>query len=76
MRPVSLTRDEPAEEEERGQGVPGDADSAERVGRAVFGLLGAGQAGEHRQRQAKDSQHDQVDGNVALQGTVVQVHRA
>lgn len=69
-----LTGDEPAEEKERSQRVPGRAESAEGVRGAVFGLLGAGQTGEHRQDQAKYSQHYQIDGNVVLPRTVIQVY--
>lgn len=69
-----ITCDKPAEEEDGRQGVPGGADSAPRVGGAVFGVLGAGQAGEHRQHQAEDANHYQVDGDVALPRTVVQVY--
>ena len=70
----SLTGDKPAEEEERCQRVPGCADPAHRGGGTVFGLLGAGQAGQHRQKQAKNPHHDQIDGDVGLPRTVVQVH--
>lgn len=69
-----ITGDKPAEEEGRHQRVPGGAQSIERVGGAVFGLLGARQAGEQRQHQAEDPRHDQVDGDVVLPRTVVQVH--
>lgn len=69
-----ITSNKPAEEEERRQGVPGRADSTERVGGAVFGLIGAGKAGEQRQRQAKDSQHYQIDGDVVLLRAVMQIY--
>ncbi len=69
-----LTSDKPAEEEDRGQRVPGGADLTEPAGGAVFGLLGAGQAGEQRQHQAKDSHHYQIDGDVVLPRTVMQVY--
>lgn len=69
-----LTGYKPAEEEERRQRVPGHADSTERVDGAVFGGFGAGQAGERRQAQAKDSRHDQIDGDVVLPRTVIQMH--
>lgn len=42
-----ITSDKPAEEEQRREGVPGRADSAQGVGGAICGFLGAGQAGEH-----------------------------
>lgn len=73
--PFKLTSDEPAEEEERCQRVPDRADLTERVGGAIFGLLSAGQAGEQRQHQAKRSHYYQVDGDVALPRTVMQIHR-
>lgn len=69
-----LTTNEPAEEEEGYQRVPGRAESAERVGRAVFGCLSAREAGEHRQHQAEDSQHDQIDGDEVLPWTVIQMY--
>lgn len=70
-----LTCNKPAEEEEGGEGVPGGAEPAERVGGLVFGLAGAGQAGQQRQDQAEDPQHDQVDGDVGLPRTVLQMDR-
>lgn len=69
-----LTTNEPAEEEEGYQRVPGCAESAERVGRAVFGFLSAWEAGEHRQHQAEGSQHDQIDGDEVLPRTVIQMY--
>lgn len=69
-----LTGDEPAEDEEGGQRVPGDADAAEGVGGAVFGLPGTGQAREDVQHQAEESQDDQVHGDVGLPRTFVQVN--
>lgn len=69
-----ITSDEPAEEEESSHRVPDGAESAEGVSGAVFGLLGTGQAGEHRQDQAKYSRHYQIDGNVVLPWTVIQVY--
>ena len=71
---VELTSDEPAEEKARGQRVPGLADWIERVGGAIFGLLSTGQAGEHRQHQAKNSRHDQIDGDEVLPRTIIQIH--
>lgn len=71
-----ITSNEPAEEEERRQRVPGRADGTERVVGVVIGLLGAGQAGEHRQQQAEDPHHYQIDGDVVLPRAVVQMHRA
>lgn len=70
-----ITSNEPAEEEERRQRVPGRADGTERVVGVIIGLLGAGQAGEHGQQQAEDPHHDQIDGDVVLPRTVVQMHR-
>lgn len=69
-----ITSNEPAEEKERCQGVPGRAHSTQRVGGAVFGLAGARQTGEQRQRQIKDSCHYQIDRDVILLRTVVQIH--
>lgn len=68
-----ITSNKPAEEEARCQRVPGHADLTEWVGGAVFVLLGAGQAGEQRQHQAKSSGHYQIDGDVGLPRTVIQV---
>ena len=70
------TGDEPAEEEERGQGVPGGTHTAERRAGAVLRLLGAGQAAEQAEHQAEHPHHHQVDGDEALGGTLVQVQGA
>lgn len=69
-----ITSNKPAEEEEGCQRVPGGADSTERVGGAVFGRLSTRQAGEQRQHQAKHPRHYQVDGDVALPRTVLQMY--
>lgn len=68
-----LTCNEPAEEEEGRQRVPGGADPTEGVGRRVVVLTGARQAGQQRQGQAEDPRHDQIDGDAGFPGTVVQV---
>lgn len=69
----TLTGDEPAEGEAGHQRVPKDADAAEEAGRSVAVLTGAGQAGEQRQRHPEDAHHNQVDGDVGLPRTVMQV---
>lgn len=69
----TLTGDEPAEQEGGRERVPNDADTAEGVGRLVPALAGARQAGEQRQHHCEDAHHDQVDGDVGLPWTLVQV---
>lgn len=69
-----LTCDEPAEDEQGRQRVPGGADRAQHVGLALFGRLGTGQTGKNRKNQPKDPPNDQVDGDVGLAGALVQVY--
>lgn len=46
-----FTCNEPAEEEQGDEGVPGSAEAADGAGTAVLWLLNAGQAGQDDQRQ-------------------------
>lgn len=70
-----VTCDKPAEEEDRGQRVPDFAGAGQRGGGLVFPLLGARQAGDQTQHQTKDPHHYQVDGDVGVSRTLLQVHR-
>ena len=70
----TLTTDEPTEEEGGGQAVPYGAGSAGRVVGAVGRLLSAGKAGEQAKDQPKHTGHYQVDRDIFLPGTVIQVH--
>lgn len=73
VKAAELTGDEPAEHEGGGERVPKHTDAAEGFGRPVPLLTGAGQAGEQRQRHGEDAHHNQVDGDVGLARTLVQV---
>lgn len=70
-----VTCDKPAEEEDGRQHVPDFADSGQRGGRLIFTLSGARQAGDHAQHHPKHPHHDQIDGDVVVSRTVLQVHR-
>lgn len=74
VKKAVLTGNKPAAEEEGSQRVPEGADWSERVGRLVFTLTGTWQEGEQHQHHFKDSRHDQIDGDVRLPRTVVQVY--
>lgn len=71
-----LTSDEPAEQEERSQWIPGHADAAEGVGvgGVILGFLSTGEAGERRQHQAKHPHHYQIDRDQVLPRTVMEIH--
>lgn len=70
-----ITSYKPAEEKEGGQRVPDGADATERTWRPLFWLPSTRQAGQQCQHQAKDPHHNQIDGDIVLPRTVIQVYR-
>lgn len=70
-----ITRDKPAEDKERHQGVPAGAESVQRGGSPVLWFPGTGQAGKQAEEQAEHPHHHQVNGDVVLLGAVLQVNR-